>query len=256
MLLIILALVWVAILSPIAIRYFRDHGTERSIQSFHQEHEVLSRQEYTVAPAHRLDLADVGYEQLLPEPASRSSRQRPRLTVVHPDDTFRSLETRTSWDEWSEDYDFDRDLAPATSRVPEHSANRYASAYASTPSPETVVPVRRRSMRVRRRVVFTRIALAAVVLTALYFAIGYSVIEDLAILAWVGVVGFVALALYAVSQGYLDESSLPIHLPSRRRLAPVEPLYAEAPEEFDSEFYEPGAEVQWRRESPSRYALG
>jgi len=35
MLLLVLALVWVAILVPIAVRYFRDSGTERSIESFY-----------------------------------------------------------------------------------------------------------------------------------------------------------------------------------------------------------------------------
>ena len=40
MLLIILALFWVAILAPVVVRRFRDSGTERSITSFHAEHEV------------------------------------------------------------------------------------------------------------------------------------------------------------------------------------------------------------------------
>jgi hypothetical protein len=55
MLLIVLALFWVALLAPIVIRRFREGGTEKSIQSFHAEHEVLSQQDYLVAPAHRLD---------------------------------------------------------------------------------------------------------------------------------------------------------------------------------------------------------
>ena len=47
-----------ALLAPTVVRRFRDNGTERSIESFHAEHEVLSRQGYTVPPAHRLDEPD------------------------------------------------------------------------------------------------------------------------------------------------------------------------------------------------------
>src|SRR5271168_3094877 len=101
MLLIILALFWVALLAPVAIRKLRDGGAERSIQSFHAEHEVLSRQEYAVSPAQRLDQPDVD-ERPLQSPGRRS-----RLTVVHADDTYGSLESRSSWDEWSADYEYD-----------------------------------------------------------------------------------------------------------------------------------------------------
>ena len=101
MLLVILALFWVALLAPMVIRRLRDGGAERSIQSFHAEHEVLSRQEYVVSPAHRLDQPDE------PEMDHRDVPRRSRLTVVHADDTYRSLESRSSWDEWSRDYDYD-----------------------------------------------------------------------------------------------------------------------------------------------------
>jgi hypothetical protein len=254
MLLIILALFWVAILAPVVVRRFRDSGTERSIDSFHAEHEVLSRQGYVVPPAHRLDQPDH-------DEARSHGAPRPRLTVVHADDTYRTLETRDSWDEWSQAYDYDRDEVETRRSAPVAPANRYASAYSSVPrEPEAraqyETPTRQRSMRARRKVLFMRTALAAIVLTAAYFAVGYSIIEDLAILAWVALVGYVSMALFAVSQGYLHESSLPIHLPRGRQLATIAPLYREPAPEFDSEFYEPDAEDEWRRESPSRYALG
>jgi hypothetical protein len=253
MLLIILALFWVAILAPVVVRRFRDSGTERSITSFHAEHEVLSRQGYVVAPAHRLDQPDH-------HEARSHAAPRPRLTVVHADDTYRTLETRDSWDEWSQAYDYDRDEAETRRVAPVAPSNRYASAYSSVPSDNDVrvhyeTPTRQRSMRARRKMLFMRTALAAVVLTATYFAVGYSIVEDLAILAWVALVSYVAMALVAVSQGYLHESSLPIRLPRARQLATIAPLYNE-PAEFDSEFYESDAEDEWRRESSSRYALG
>jgi hypothetical protein len=257
MLLIVLALFWVALLAPIVVRRFRDGGTEKSILSFHAEHEVLSRQDYTVVPAHRLDRPD----DVVPRVSE--SERRPRLTIVHPDDTFGTLESRSSWDEWSENYDYDdaRAEAPAV--------NRYARAYASRPSEPELVnsyapPIRRRTMRQQRRVMFARCVVAAVVISLIAFVSGSSIVTDLAALAWFSVVLFVALALYAVSQGYLDESSLPLRLPQRRPLATVKPLYRDEEPEyaspyepaFVSEFYQPESEEPWRRESQGRQAFG
>jgi len=255
MLLIILALFWVALLAPMVIRRLRDGGPERSIQSFHAEHEVLSRQEYVVNPAHRLDRPDE-VESELPELGRRS-----RLTVVHADDTYRSLETRSSWDEWSRDYDYDDD-EPSHDR---ESMNRYAAAYSSVPSDASVrasydAPIRRRSMKSRRQMLFVRLVLASAVLTILAFTVSYGLIMDLAVASWVCVVTFVALALYAVSQGYLDESSLPLRLPQPRKLASVQRLYdAVAPrydDEFESDYDEDVDEDGWQRQSQPRRALG
>jgi len=264
MLLIILALFWVALLAPIVIRRFREGGTERSIQSFHAEHEVLSQQDYLIAPAHRLDRADQPTATAPVAPSAPTMDRRPRLTVVHPDDTFGTLESRTSWDEWAEDYEYDessRHEAPVT--------NRYARAYSSRPSEPMESghyepPIRRRSMHAQRRVVFVRTVLAALAFTALAYVTGSSLVSDLAALAWFSVVCFVALALYAVGQGYLpEESLLPLRLPQRRPLANVAPLYGSyddeyAPQyepEFVAEYYEPEYDEEWRRES-SRQAFG
>lgn len=258
MLLIVLALFWVALLAPIAIRRLRDGGTEKSIQSFHAEHEILSRQDYSVAPAHRLDRPDQA------APSAHLSERRPRLTVVHADDTFGSLESRSSWDEWSEDYDYDDSVRPTTSMT-----NRYAKAYSSRPD-EVVVsqryqePIRRRTMKSQRRMMFSRLVLVAVVLTLAALFTGSSLLFDVAALSLLAVVAFVALAFYAVSQGYLSDSSLPIRVPQRRQLATIEPLYSQGydrftaydEDEFQSEFYEPEASRQWDRQPQRRRALG
>ena len=256
MLLIVLALFWVALLTPVVVRRIRDGGTEKSIDSFHAEHEVLSRQEYAVAPAHRLDDSD-HYEQYEPEPA-----RRPRLTVVHDDDTYRSLETRGSWDEWAEDYDYDHeDEAPRRRTM----TNRYAAAYSAVPNGPVVTdyrepPVRRRSMKAQRRMILTSLALAVGTTTILGVATGYSLLVDLAVLTWIGIAVYVALALYAVSQGYLFESSLGIRFAGARPMATVQPLYDDSYDDYEtateSEFYDADSAGQWRRESSSRYALG
>jgi hypothetical protein len=252
-LLIILALFWVALLAPVAIRRLRDGSPERSIESFHAEHEVLSRQEYSVSPAHRLDRPDEAESQVADE------ARRPRLTVVHADDTYRSLETRSSWDEWSEDYDFD-DEAPSRAV----NMNRYAQAYSSVPNETTVArsyeaPIRHRSMKSRRKMMFVRLVLCAAVLTVAAFVSGYSLVMDVAVVSWVCVVSFVALALYAVSQGYLEESSLGVRIPQPRRLATVQPLYNEdAPHttnEFDAE-YDEEYDDGWERQPLQRRAFG
>lgn len=259
MLLLVLALFWVALLAPVAIRRFRDGGGERSIQSFHAEHEVLSRQDYSVVPVHRLDEPDE--EDFYAPPAER----RPHLRVVQRDDTPRTLAARATWDEWAEDYSFDE---PAASHSP--STNHYARAYSTRPSePELTqryeTPLRRRTMKQQRRVMFTTLVGASLFLTALAYLTGMSILVDLSALAWFSVVVFVALALYAVSQGYLNEPSLKARLPQRRALSRVAPMYDEEVEqapyvyyddEFDSEFYEPESPETWRREPERRRALG
>jgi hypothetical protein len=256
MLLLVLALFWVALLAPVAIRRFRDGGGEKSIGSFHAEHEVLSRQDYTVVPAHRLE------EALYMPPVDR----RPHLRVVHSDDTIRTLAARSTWDEWAEDYKFDEPAAASSSP-----SNHYARAYSSRPSEPEITqryepPIRRRTMKQQRRVMFVRLVGASVFLTAIAFLTGVSILVDLSALAWFSVVMFIALALYAVSQGYLNEPSLNVRLPQRRALARVAPMYDEEEveqtpyvyydDEFDSEFYDPEAPETWRREPERRRALG
>lgn len=227
MLLIILALFWVALLAPVVVRRLRDGGTEKSIASFHHEHEALSRQDYTVAPAHRLDEPD--------ESAYVAHDRRARLTVVHADDTYGSLESRTSWEEWSRDYDYEE---PARHTAPE-GAHRYA-AYSTPPveredsyrthdayrAPEQY---RRRSMRSQRRMMFGRLLLGTIVLTLVAFVAGVSIIEDLAYVAWLMVAAYVGLAAFAVWQGLLSAESVTPGFLRRRDVASVEPLYGETP---------------------------
>lgn len=252
MLLIILGIFWVAILVPVAVRRFRDNGTEKSIHSFHAEHEVLSRQEYAVTPAHRLDAPDQAEVEDVPQ-------RRPRLTVVHEGDTYRSLEARSSWDEWDSDYDYDRDDELAH---PSEPVNRYVSAYSAVPNGFDLarsLEVRRRvqSMRARRQMVFLALVGASAVLSVVGFVMGYSIGEDLAVLGWVCVLCYVALALFAVSEGYLHESSLPIRIPQGRRMATVRPILVDGYEDEDEdEFFDEEALGDWRRDAHSHYALG
>lgn len=270
MLALIVAIFWLAILIPMAVLRFRNSRSERSIDHFQAEHEVLSRQGYSVAPARRLDDAYL-YEEHSYEPEHEPTRSRPRLTVVQDDDTYSTLESRTSWDEWERDYDYDE---PRTLSIgADLSHNRYA-AYASAPSPASygvprsyssdfepldglrVTPIRS-SMRVRRNRIFVSLGLSTVVTTGLNFVIGLSLVQYLAVLSWAALIFYVAAAFFAVSQGYLEVSSL-----WGRRTTAYRVLEQVGTEPIDEDGYyddvayeEVSEDDQWRRES-RRYALG
>ncbi len=294
MLLIILALLWIALLTPMIVGKVRDRRNERSIESFHAEHEQMARHEYAVEPAYRLDETPPAPR---PQPRPVVEDRRPRLTVVHDDDTYGTLESRRSWEEWSDEYDFDRptrrqassarwevpptrweapptrrETPPARREFPPTrreapparreaarpvSGNRYSRAYQSTPRGVAVDAPRgpsRRSMRARRRVVATRAVLVAVVLSLVAYVTGVSMVTDLAVLAWLAVVAYVALALFAISQGYMSVSS---RTPSRRRssLAPVEPLYGRS-RPRDRERLDDEDSDRWDGDGTGGYASG
>ncbi len=215
MLALIVALFWLAILVPWGLVKFRNSRSEKSIESFHAEHEVLSRQAYSVAPAHRLSEVYPNEPQAY-ETTHDFTRGRPHLTVVQDDDTYSTLEGRSSWDEWDRDYDYDQPRTRAISAP--QTQHRYA-AYASAPaaaiaSPQYQpehrdgAPRRGSSMRVRRTRILTSLGLSAVATTVLNFLVGLSLLQYVAVLSWVALVAYVATALFAVSVGYLEISSL------------------------------------------------
>ena len=284
MILVILALAWIAFLAPVVIRKVRDMGSDRSIEHFHAEHEVLSRQGYAVEPAYRLeepvrvahpDTYGATRAQTYAAPRREPVATRPRLTVVQEGDTYSSLESRQSWEEWSEDYDFDR-REPRRTRQPV-STNRYASAYSAVPRTsvvdvvDDVEPLRpTRSMRRRRRVMVTRLALVTLVVTAAAFVSSISLVFDIAMLTWLADVAYVAVALYALSQGYLAQSSVGLARPVAP-LAAVEPLPRGERDRgrgpgygyrTDAGFEDGYADddswdaAGWTHASPARYALG
>lgn len=219
MLLIILALFWVALLAPVVVRRLKDGGAERSIESFHHEHETLSHKDYRVTPVHRLDTPD--------EVVPLTEAHRPRLTVVHADDTYGSLESRSSWDDWSRDYEYEQPVA-SLSAEPSHRYGAYAKAPVVIDAPyESSAPYRRYSMRARRRVMFTRIVVVAVVITSASFFTSISIVADLAYVAWLGLVAYFGLAAFAVWQGLLSTTSITPQFMQRRSLATIQPLRSE-----------------------------
>ncbi|NNN08855.1 MAG: hypothetical protein HKL85_06625 [Acidimicrobiaceae bacterium] len=270
MLALIVALFWLAILAPWAVVKFRNARSEKSIDHFHAEHEVLSRQGYSVAPSRRLDEAYL-YEEQAYEPEHEAERSRPRLTVVQDDDTYSTLESRTTWDEWERDYDYEQPRTVSSvidSRG--YAQHRYA-AYASAP----MAPIDRGnahyepvhdygnvplgiSMRVRRNRIFTSLGLSAVVSTGLDLLVGLSLLQYLAVLSWIALVFYVAAGLFAISQGYLEVASLLGRRTTRAFSTFDDSMQAEYEDEtYDEEaaWETTAAEQQWPRE-PRRYALG
>jgi hypothetical protein len=269
MLALIVALFWLAILAPWAVIKFRNSRSEKSIDSFQAEHDVLSRQNYSVAPARRLGDAYL-YEEHAYEPGHEPSRSRPHLTVVQDDDTYSSLESRLSWDDWERDYDYDQSHSLSSSV--DHGDSRYV-AYASSPtttqgpyanSPEyelhysSVEAPFAASMKVRRNRIVASLSISALVTTGLNLLIGLSLMQYLAVLSWVALALYLAAALFAVSLGYVEVSTLL----GRRSTAAYEPADVEAGQQgrYNEAYPDEADEAsdddeQWRRE-PRRHALG
>lgn len=267
MLLIILALFWVVLLTPSVVRRIRERTSERSIQHFHAEHEVLSRQDYVVAPAHRLDRPD---DQVARD---YGAPRRPHLTVVHPEDTYRSIEARSSWAEWSRDYEYDEPGDEVIGHREEVSratpTNHYARAYASHPdsvaiaADREVAPIRRyRSSRAQRRRIFLGLVALALLSTLGAVFVGSSLAIDATALTWFLVVAYVGLALYALSQGWVAAGSL--GFARRARVAPIyrsndDSVYAH--EDYGDEVYEDGyddsyGDPGWYGSGQGRRAFG
>jgi hypothetical protein len=239
---------WVAILVPIAIRYFRDSGTERSIESFYAEREMLSRQEHVAAPER--------YDEHRSPPHEPERSRRPHLTVVHPNDTVGSLQARGSWDSWSRDYDYDDSAEDRRARL---EANRYAAAYASAPAhgfgAAYNVPYEDRgAMRVRRRRIFVTLLVLCMVLTAPTFVVTSSTLVDAAVLAWAALLGFVVLALVSMGLGYMG---IPATNEEYAEVPDYEPLRVPSQRDFVYDDFDEGAEEgEWRRETARQRALG
>ncbi len=199
MLLVVIALLWAAFLIPLAVRHLREWRGERAIDHFSVE--SAPRLHPVAAPAPR------------PVPAAR-----PRLRVVQDGDTYQSLESERSWDDWMSDYEFDEAAAPRSHQRPPARAT-------SAPAPRVLPAPGRAPMRRRRRVVFTRLAALCVVATLLAWLTGASMIWDVTFAAWSVLVAFVALAIYAVGKGYLDESSVGLSFLGRRGYLQPVPEY-------------------------------
>ncbi len=243
---ILLVALWIAVLTPIVVRHFRDRDTDRSILNFHERMARLSgNSETLIEPAHRLDVSD----ELPPRPVyeyeANPPIRAPRLRVVPLDATPADLERELSWDEWSDQYaddPYERSVTAAYDADPRmQRAAAYAHAPVSSPFPSTyrvtdvtseppVSPYGSRSQRQRRRRVLLRLVSAAIVTTLATIATGWFFVEALMVLSWVGLLGFLGLMYYAVTTGMMSRPNSTTTLQTRR--APQARYNAPAPSEM------------------------
>ncbi len=173
MIVLIIVVVWVVLLTPFAVRRFREANGDKPMLNFREGVQILRRQGYSVQPARILE----------DEVPLEVGHNRPHLRVVR-----------------------DEDL------VGVEKVNPYA-AYATVPNAliDMEAPLRPlTSMRVRRSRMFVGLTLSTVLLTAVAALSGGSLFVDGAFVAGSALIGFVALALVAVALGYLEPSSLGI----------------------------------------------
>ena len=218
MLLLVLALFWVALLAPVAIRRFRDGGGEKSIQS-------LSRRARGPEPPGlrgrpRLIVLISLMRRLFKH---RPTARRPHLRVVHSDDTVHTLDARSTWDEWARTTTTTK-ATPTGNHSERVSRPTEPESLRARRTPLTAETNRRCSEHYARRLRDRPITVRAASppsMTQLLFARRPTLRDDgdrvrLGCVnrhrprrpGMVCVVLFVALALYAVSQGYLSEPTL------------------------------------------------
>jgi len=252
-LLLVLALVWLAILLPVLVRYWRDRGGERKIESYHTEREMLIRQEQEHAasvPRHESPSAHL----------ERERPGRPHLTVVYPEDTVRSIQERGSWDEWRRDYEYDvEDNREAVRARLER--NRYAAAYSSVPNEAFEAGFdepydTRVSMQVRRRRILVGLVLTCLAFTVLTMVSSSSLLENLTILSWALLIGFVVLGLVAIGLGYLASPLDVVSRPSLEAEIPRPLEYESDVEYVDDEYFDEEDQRAWRHDTAPRRALG
>ena len=235
MILLGLAVFWFFVIAGISWHFFSSARATKSVKTFEEGRHTLRRHGYSVPPAHIVE--DEAHHV-------EAEAIRPRLRVVR-DDVAETNED--VWAEWGREHGVAVEAPVARPRNP------YA-AYKATPTAELTMHLdeplpRRVSMKVRRTRIFAGLLGSAIVFSLLNMVAGLSLLGDVAVLAWIGLVGFVVLALVAISLGYLNQPSF---MTRRTPLASVTTL---EPVVEDEEFYDADDTSDWRRE-PVRRALG
>ncbi len=251
----ILAVIWIAVLSPIIIRRLRDQDTDRSIVNFHERMARLGGQNPPfVEPAHRLDVSDEAPPRELLESEVNPPTRAPHLRVVPVNATRSDLEHDQSWDEWSLSHSDDPYETSTPRRLVGAYANPRAAAYSRVPATNVAAsaasssPYGTRSQRVRRRRTLLTLTASTVLSSAGVLLINSIIIDVVALLAWSALIGFLALMYYALSTGLLSSSSMPAG-----RAAPVRRAEPVTYNEFDLA-YESQNSGYSREEEVRRYA--
>ncbi len=254
MLIVILAVIWIAVLTPIIIRRLRDQDTDRSIVNFHERMARLGGPNPPiVAPAHRLDISDEAPPRELLDDEVNPPTRAPHLRVVPLNATVAQLDSEMSWNEWSLAYSDDPYERVSPVRHSTSPANPRAAAYSRVPSASISSPVPQRSpygsrtQRRRRRNTLLTLVTSTVLSSIATVAVSSVLLDAVALLSWVAMLGFLALMYYAVSTGLIDSSS------DARRVAPRRPQLPIEYNEFDVA-YEPAPSRERDDEYERRFA--
>jgi hypothetical protein len=205
----ILVIVWIAVLTPIIVRRFRDRDTDRSIVSFHERMAHLGTEAPCVEPAHRLDIADEAPPREVREFEMNPPNRAPKLRVVPFDASPGDLERDQSWDDWSVAHSDEPVDVASPVRRPDVTISPRAAAYARVPTNRTVAPALERgaygsrSQRDRRRRVLVTLVGCVVLSSIAALLLSEVIIELVALMSWITLASFLGLMYYAMTTGMI-----------------------------------------------------
>jgi hypothetical protein len=211
----ILAVIWIAVIATIVIGRLRDRSTDRSIDSFHERMARMGNPAPLIEPAHRLMQSDEAPPRDLFEDEMNPPTLAPQLRIVRPDTTAGELEREMSWDQWSAAYaDDPRERSQITARL-QHEANPRAAAYSHAPRTVTTPAAPASSFGTRTQRLRRRNVLIGLVGVVAMFSLGAVVmnsivIEALAGISWLSLLGFLGLMYYAVTNGLIASNARPV----------------------------------------------
>lgn len=236
----ILAVIWIAVLSPIIIRRLRDQDTDRSIVNFHERMARLGgHNPPLVTPAHRLDVSDETPPRELLDSEVNPPTRAPHLRVVPINATRTDLEREQSWDEWSLSHSDDPFEQSALVRHSVALANPRAAAYARVPAVPVASaaplnsPFGSRTQRMRRRRTLLTLSASTLLTSAAALVVNSILVDVAALTAWTGLLGFLGLMYYAMSSGLISSSTF------RNRPAPLRTAAPIVYNEFDLAYEAP-----------------
>ncbi len=257
----VIVIVWIVVLTPIAIRRLRDHDTDRSIVNFHEHMARLGNgTPPLVTPAHRLDVSDETPPREVREYEMNPPTRAPQLRVVPVGATVRDVEQELSWEEWSLAHSDEPHEAARPRRELRESTNHRAAAYAQVPTATAVLapPVATassfgsRSQRARRRRSLLTLATSVVISSVMAFFLSSTLIDAWALVSWVALASFLGLMYYAMSSG-LMKSSTRASQASRVRLVSPRREQVVTYNEFDLAF-DPSEDDEFANSTERRYA--
>ena len=255
MLIVVLIVVWIAVLSPIAYRRFRDRDTDRSIVNFHERMAHLTNGEPLVAPAHRLDVSDEAPPREPSEYEMRPPTRVPQLRIVPVDATPGELERDMSWADWSVAHSDEPYEPTGPVRRAEPVVNHRVAAYSHQPTAQILAPPTMSSangskaQRVRRRNVLLTLVGSVFLTTVAALFTNALLFEVVALVSWIALATFLGLMYYAMTTGLI--STAPSAAP---RISNVRAMPTRRDPAYEAAESEGSFAARWSDQDDQRYA--